>query len=707
MAERLIYLRGGGVSVVLTLRGDSLPAVLHWGVDLGEAPPDSLPELLQPVVAHSALDKPAPVGLLPEPAAGYAGRSGLQVLRADRGATWSPAFRHVRAEPAADGSTVIVEASDADLEVALHSELALEQPSGLLRLRHSVTNTGTTALWVVALHAALPVPVYAAEVLDLTGRWSRERSPERRPFHDGAVVRETRRGRTGHDASLVMAAGTTGFGFETGELWAVHVAWSGDCVSYAERLPEGHAMLGGGELLGPGEIELAPGETYESPLLLAAWSGAGLNGAAARWHDWLRARPSHPRRVRPVVLNTWEAVFFDHDLTRLRQLAKCAAHVGVERFVLDDGWFRGRRDDARALGDWTADVDRWPQGLHPPVDQVRELGMEFGPWVEPEMVNPDSDLARKHPDWVLRGRGELPPSWRHQQVLDLAHPEAFAFIKAALLTLIDEYDIAFLKWDHNRDLVDVAHAGRPAVHAQTQAFYALLDQLRVAYPSLEIETCASGGARVDLEVLQRTQRVWASDCIDPLERWRIQRWTGLLVPPEMVGSHVGAATSHITGRTHTLGFRAATAFFGHFGIEWDIARAGADEIAELTGWIALHKQERALLHTGRVVVTDTTDPATAVHGVVAVDGLSAIFAVASLTTSARAVPAPVRLPGFDPERSYRLERLGPVPTYGSITAGWLGSGPVQASGLVLTRIGVALPVLRPETAVLLKVTAIS
>ena len=147
-----------------------------------------------------------------------------------------------------------------------------------------------------------------------------------------------------------------------------------------------------------------------------------------------------------MVLNTWEAVYFDHDLIRLRELAAHAAAVGVERFVLDDGWFRGRRDDLRALGDWTVDTETWPQGLHPLAERVRDLGMEFGLWVEPEMINPDSELARAHPEWMLRGRETLPPSWRHQQVVDLALPPAYAFIQDALLTLLDEYDIAFLKW---------------------------------------------------------------------------------------------------------------------------------------------------------------------------------------------------------------------------------------------------------------------
>ena len=196
--------------------------------------------------------------------------------------------------------------------------------------------------------------------------------------------------------------------------------------------------------------------------------------------------------------------------------------------------------------------------------------MDFGLWVEPEMVNEDSDLARDHPDWILRGRALLPPTWRHQQVLDLQHPDAYAHVRDSLMAILDEYAVAFLKWDHNRDLIDVAHGGRPAVHGQTLAFYRLLDELRAAHPGLEIESCASGGGRIDLEVLTRTDRVWPSDTIDAVERQRIQRWTSLLVPPERLGAHVGGPVAHTTGRHASLGFRAATALLGHFGMEWDV-----------------------------------------------------------------------------------------------------------------------------------------
>jgi alpha-galactosidase len=395
-----------------------------------------------------------------------------------------------------------------------------------------------------------------------------------------------------------------------------------------------------------------------------------------------------------VVLNTWEAVYFDHRLDRLTELADIAAELGVERFVLDDGWFRGRRDDTAGLGDWFVDEGVWPGGLGPLVEHVRRRGMEFGLWVEPEMVNPDSDLARAHPDWVLPG-----PPWRHQQGLDLTRPEAWAYVLERLDALVGEYAIDFLKWDHNRDLVGGAHF-------QALAAYRLLDELRALHPRLEIESCSSGGARADLAILARTDRIWASDTNDALERQAIQRWTGLLLPPELVGAHVGPPRAHTTGRTHALSFRAATGLFGHFGIEWDVSAASDAEREGLAGAIAFYKRVRALLHSGEVVRADLADPALALHGVVAQDRGEAVFAYVQLDTSASERPGAVRLPGLDPERSYRVET---VPLAGGpsiqdvVPPPWLED--LVVSGRALAGGGLQMPSLAPEQALVLHLTA--
>ncbi|MFB6396692.1 alpha-galactosidase [Polymorphospora lycopeni] len=700
-----VHLHRPGVSLVIDAAGPGLPEIRHWGPELGDADAAYVARRPDEPSAINTPDPAVPVAVLPEAGTGHMGRPGLRGHRA--GTAWSSAFTLTATSVTADAATFTALDERTGLELVTHVELA---PSGLARLRHTVTNTGGTPYTVDALEVAVPVPAHADELLDFTGRWARERHPQRRAFDHGAWVRENRRGRTGHDATIGLVAGTRGFGHRHGEVWAVHVAWSGNHVTYAQRLPERRSTLGGGELLLSGEVILAPGEPYESPWLYAAYSGAGLDGIGAAFHGWLRSRPGHPDTPRPVVLNTWEAVYFDHDADRLRGLADVAADLGVERFVLDDGWFTGRRTSSAGLGDWYVDPDVWPDTLHPLVDHVTGLGMEFGLWVEPEMVNPDSALFRAHPEWVLRpADGVLPPPGRRQQVLDVSHPDAYAYLLERLDDLLRTYRIAYLKWDHNRDLVDAGHHGRAAVREQTRAVYRLLAELRRRHPHVEIESCSSGGARIDLEVLEHTARVWASDCNDALERQAIQRWTGLFVPPELVGAHVGPPRSHTTARTHDLSFRVATAVFGHFGLEWDVTTATADERAALRTAIAGYKDLRPVLHGGTVVRGDHPDPAAWVHGVVAPDRATAVFAYVQLATSVDAVPAPWRMPGLDPDRVYRvtvLPEFGRPATTGRIDPVWYGSGPVEVGGRVLGTVGLHPPVLAPEQALLVRLDAV-
>jgi alpha-galactosidase len=704
-----IHLRAGGVSLVLDAAsgaGEPLPVVLHWGADLGGAlDGQALAGALVPAAAHSAVDRPVRRRLLPMPADGWRLRPGLSGARAD-GSGWSPRFLVRSVDLAEDRTRAVVESEDPEAALELVTRLDLH-PSGVLEVGHTLRNLGAAPYLLLQLAASLPLPARAVEVLDLTGRWCRERIPQRHQLAQGAWVRETRHGRTGHDATLVLAVGTPGFGFRSGEVWGLHLGWSGDAVHWAERNPDGHAGVGAAELLAPSEVALGPGEEYATPPLYAVYSATGLDGLSAGLHRFVRDRPSHPRTPRPVVLNTWEAVYFDHRLERLTELADVAARLGVERFVLDDGWFGNRRNDTAGLGDWYVAADVWPDGLNPLVTHVRKLGMEFGLWVEPEMVNPDSDLFRAHPDWVLQPPDRLPGTWRNQQVLDLASPECYAFIRDRLDALLADHDIAFLKWDHNRDLIEAGHGGRPGVHAQTLAVYRLLDELRRRHPGVEIESCASGGGRVDLGILARTDRVWASDTNDALERQHIQRWTQLLLPPELVGTHVGPPRSHTTSRTHSLAFRVATALFGHFGIEWDIAAASDAEQRALAEAIAFYRRMRPLLHTGEVVRADHPNPAAYLHGVVATDRSEALFAYVQLTASAFETPGLARLPGLDPGRAYRVAPLavaGAPETKQAVAPAWLEAGGTTLTGGALAEVGLPMPVLRPEQALLLHLT---
>ncbi|RBM17817.1 alpha-galactosidase [Streptomyces sp. PT12] len=707
----LVHLRSAGTSLVLDCTGAGLPRILHWGDDLGDGLDQGVLAALAraevPQTASNNVDVVVPVAVLPEQSAGWLGTPGLTGHRA--GADFSTAFAVTSVEAAERALTVTAEDRTAALVLRLEIELTA---SGLVRQRATVSSTAAADRAPFALSGVLltlPVPERATEILDMTGRHLRERTPQRHAFTIGTHLRENRKGRTGTDAATVHVAGERGFGFRSGEVWGVHVAWSGNQRSLAERTHTGAAILGGGELLLAGELALGAGESYTTPWVYGSW-GRGLDELAARFHGYLRGREGHPRTPRPVTLNVWEAVYFDHDLGKLTKLADLAAEVGAERFVLDDGWFRGRRHDRAGLGDWYVDEGVWPGGLHPLARHVRSLGIEFGLWVEPEMVNPDSDLARAHPEWILATGDRLPPESRNQQVLDLGHAGAYAYILERLDALVTEYELTYLKWDHNRDLVDAGHSptGRAGVHAQTEAVYRLLDELRARHPGLEIESCSSGGGRVDLGILERTDRVWTSDCIDALERQQIQRFTGLLLPPELMGAHVGAPTAHTTGRTHALGFRAGTALFGHFGIEWDLTRSTPEDRAALTEWIALYKRLRPLLHGGAVVRGDHPDPALWTHGVVAHDRSRAVYAWVQMATSAVSPPGRVTLPGLDPDATYRVAPLAPGDRLAgsrAATLPWWNEG-VTLPGRALATVGVRAPIQWPERLVLIEAVRI-
>lgn len=643
--------------------------------------------------------------LLIEHSRGSYARPGLRGHRTD-GSAWSTRF--VTTQVTA-GERLVIEAVDDAARLALTSEVEA-MTGGALRARHILTNAGTDDYVLDGLEVTVPLPDRSTELLDFTGRHELERTPQRHALTDGLWLRETRRGRTGLEAASLLVAGAPGFGFAGGEVLSVHVACSGNSVLRAERDPSEGATLGGGELLLPGEVRLAPGQSYTMPWVVIT-SGTGLDDLAAAAHTWQRSLAAHPSQ-QLVTVNVWEAVFFDHDLDRLRGIADRAARIGVERYVLDDGWFGARRDDRAGLGDWTVSADVWPDGLDPLIDHVRGLGMEFGLWFEPEMVNPDSDIYRDHPDWILQVDDRVPLLRRNQLALDLTRDDVWTYLRDSVDAVLSAHDIGFVKWDHNRDLLEAgsnARGGAAAVHDQNRAFFRLLDELRERHPAVTWESCASGGGRIDLEVIEHVQRVWTSDMTDALCRQQIQRWTGQLLAPEYLGAHVSAPTSHQTGRSLSLDFRAATALFGSFGIEWDITTATEGDLDALADWIERYKTYRPLLHSGRVVRIDVVEPAVFAYGVVAADGTSALLAHVQFDEAASNRGVELRIPGLRRDVSYELSWEGPIDTRATSQSVGLDpagpSGGVPVSGAALADVGLWLPRCRPETIRLIRLTA--
>ncbi|WP_435747240.1 alpha-galactosidase [Microbacterium sp. PMB16] len=699
--DRVIHLHHGGTSVVVDLESEQVPVIVHWGEELLDSSPETLRGIAvaaRPQRVSGGFDRTARLSVVATEGSGWLGTPTIEGHRAGAGFSIKPEIIEVEADE--HSAIVVLDDSEAGLRLRWEIEVGT---GGLLHQRMTVRNAAESDYSLDALHLAFPTPWDATELLDTTGHHLRERAAQRRSFTLGTHLRESRRGRPGADATVLLAAGRPGFGFESGRVHGIHVAWSGNHRVLAERVVSGDAFLAGGELFAPGEVVIAAGSSVSTPWVIGSW-GDGLNQLSQRFHTEWRDRPQHPQRPRPVTLNTWEAVYFDHGFQRLSALADAAAAVGIERFVLDDGWFTGRRDDTRGLGDWEVDAEIWPAGLHPLVGKVCDLGMEFGLWVEPEMVNPDSDLARAHPDWILRGRTSLPHSARQQQVLDLANPDAYRHIADRLHALLSEYSISYLKWDHNRDLVDAGSGpgGAPRVREHTLALYRLLDELKSKHPGLEIESCASGGARVDLGILDRMDRIWTSDSLDPIERLENQRYTGLVVPPEMMGMHLTSPVVHSSGRAVSLELSAAVALLGHFGVEWDLTSADDATRERVAAWITLAKRLRPLIAGGTVVHVDGVEPGIDVRGIVAADAESAVFTITQVATSAAYPAGRIRFPGLHPARTYELRILSrPADDPAQSPLAW-AEEPVTMTGRELGSIGVRPPVQFPQQATVIE-----
>ena len=639
----------------------------------------------------------APIAPSIVPVAGGATRS-LSLARDGR--ALRPVLAIVKSE-AAGGSLRIV-AEDAVLALRLEVEWTIGA-GDVVRCSTTIFNLGEAAVAADALAAlCLPLPVRAQAMTRFHGRWAGEMREERSVIPHGFVGARSSEGRPGFGGGQFWLVHEADGGVDRGRTIGVHLAWSGDHDAAVARDAEG-AMFAIGAAAQTGEVLVAPGGSWTTPQALFVVSEDGRNGVRAAFHEYVRNEVLPDRAAWPerkVHLNSWEALGFGVDHAAVVALAKAGATVGAERLVLDDGWFRGRHDDSTSLGDWTPDAQRFPQGLGALIDAVAAHGLDFGLWVEPEMISPDSDLYRAHPDWCLHEPGRERPTQRNQLVLDLTRDEVAEHVFGALDRLLRNHRIAYLKWDHNHALDPLANAEGAVGHGQVLGLYRLIDRLRAAHPQVEVEACASGGARVDLAMLRRTHRVWPSDNNDPIERARIQTAWSQFLPPEVIGSHVGPSPNPITGRCTAMDFRAKLAMFGHMGIEADPAAMTADERATLAAHVALYKAHRGWLHRGVQSALDFADPGMFGTMIRSADGRRALALAGRVDMAADYESAPVRLVGLNRDRRFRLTLVEPWPERAARALGdaaaWR-AGPVM-SGALLADHGLFLPLSLPETA---------
>lgn len=711
----LIHFFSSKISILFRFQNLEIPEIIYWDkkLDISEQEFQKIPDIdyFDSPQAIALLDRPIKNWIIPLRSLGYRGSPGL--IGSHQGKNFSPQLTLEGYEFSSTSDSIIFNLFDASAQLrsAITFNLVGEN---LLKVNSSVTNNAQEAYQLDSLKVQLPLEIQDFEIMDFSGTWCKERTPQRHNGVQGRFVREQRRGRTGHDASLLMLVGTNGFRNESGSVWGAHIAWSGDHELFVEKMADGHTVIGASELLESGEIQLGKGQSYSTPDVYFAWSDTGLNTIAQSFQGLFLA---DKKAFTPVIYNSWESVYFDISEKHLKELALKAQDIGVERFVIDDGWFKGRRDANAGLGDWIEDPKIFPSGLSPLIDFVNQAGMEFGLWVEPEMINTDSDLFRSHPDWILRAnKDRLPLGGRGgQQTVDLSNKFAFDAIFKMLNDLLSKYNINFLKWDMNRDVIDAGTNSLPGIHTQTLALYKLMDDLRAAHPKLEIESCSSGGARIDLGIAQRTDRFWASDTNDPLERFAIQRWTSLLIPLKMIGNDISTSESHTTGRTHEFGYRASIAIFGNLGIQLDLNKLSDDEIFDLKGLINFYKENRDLIHQGNHFNLDLNIPGQHAHGVLAKDNSEAIICYVKESNYPSEKSPKLAFPQLESGVKYMVKAVGGVfePKLSEIqrlgglkNPSWIKDAGQVISGEMLRKIGIYMPILNPEQALIISIKKI-
>jgi len=573
------------------------------------------------------------------------------------------------------------------LYVILHYDIDAE--SGILERSATIENRGTEPVTVEqAAAAAWALPPSHYTLNYLTGRWAGEWTLTQEPMHPGARVIESRRGSTGHQANPWFAIQAGESNEDHGDVWFGALGWSGSWRITVEQDQLDEVRVTGGFNPFDFGYVLHAGQSLETPVFYGGYSPDGLGGASRLLHHFELAHilprtastASQPLpRPRPVIYNSWEATEMNVAEAGQEALAEKAAALGIDRFVMDDGWFGQRKTDHAGLGDWYVNQEKFPHGLKPLIDKVHSLSMDFGLWVEPEMVNPDSDLYRKHPDWVLNFPGRPRSEQRTQLVLNLARPDVRAYVLGFLDKLLAENDIAFLKWDYNRNWSEPGWDQLPATEQKkvyvefTRNLYAILGELRKRHPKVEIESCSGGGGRVDLGILHFTDEVWPSDNTDPFDRLTMQDGFSYAYTPQVMMAWVTDSPHWLNHRTTSLSYRMLSSMQGSLGIGANIAKWSDEETATAKRLIAAYHEVQPTIVQGnlyRLISPRDGSEFSATQTVRPDKSQSVVFAFIHSTQKGRTFPT-LKLKGLDPAAEY---------TFSSIEGNARAGTPAQASG---------------------------
>ncbi|MBD2844152.1 alpha-galactosidase [Paenibacillus sp. IB182496] len=689
--RRLFHLQSLDTSYVIQLVGAGYPAHLYWGKRMRSLQPERLLELKERPSFTPSTDPTRPelsLDTLPHEYPGF-GSSDFRMPAFEAELTGGDRVPELRYEsheirpgkPALAGLPATYAEQDDEAETL---ELVLADALGGLKVVLTYTvfahhdaiarsarliNSGTEPLTLRrALSMSLDLHDARYELLQLSGTWTRERHMHKRRLEPGLQAVESRRGSSSHMHNPFLALLREDASEEHGDVFGVSLVYSGSFFAGVEVDQYGTARLAAG--INPFDFgwRLEPGAAFQTPEAVLVHAHDGLGGLSRRYHDLYRerlCRGAHRDRTRPILVNNWEATYFDFDADKIEAIARDGKALGIELFVLDDGWFGKRDNDKTSLGDWFEHADKLPDGLGKLAERINALDMQMGLWFEPEMVSPDSELYRAHPDWCLHVPQRRRTTARTQLVLDLSRADVQDYIVRTVSGILSSAPIAYVKWDMNRNMTEIGSAllpperQRETAHRYMLGLYEVLERITAAHPEVLFESCSGGGGRFDPGMLYYMPQTWTSDNTDAVSRLFIQYGTSIVYPVSSMGAHVSDVPNHQVGRSTSLATRGNVALSGNFGYELDLTRFSEQERQEVREQVALYKDVRHLVQFGDFLrLRSPFEGNDAAWMFVAKDRSEAFVMFARILKQPNAPLDRFRLRGLDPQREYRLTQPG-------------------------------------------------
>lgn len=589
--------------------------------------------------------------------------TGHEIYKGKKGLKGLPAS--FATEDEAETLEITLKDADLDLEVVL-SYTAFEKENVITRSVR-VQNQGKEDLRIEKiLSACLDMDNENFSMLSLHGTWARERHIQTGELHYGKQVISSARGESSHQEHLFIALVTNGTEQENGKVYAMHFVYSGNFMAETELCQFDNLRMTMG--INPEEFSwlLTPGEEFQAPEVVIVYSGNGLGAMTRSYHDFYRnhlIRSKFKYEKRPILINNWEATYFDFNTDKLLDIAREAKKCGIEMLVMDDGWFGKRNSDNCSLGDWKVNEEKITGGLKHLVDEVNKIGLQFGIWFEPEMISPDSDLYRAHPDWAIQIQGREATQSRNQYVLDFSRPEVRDYAYECVASVLRSANIAYVKWDMNRQLSDLGSSYLPKerqqelFHRYVLGVYELQERLVTEFPDLLLENCSGGGARFDPGMLYYSPQIWCSDNTDAVERLMIQEGSALIYPLSVIGAHVSDCPNHSVGRVTPFETRGHVALAGTFGYELDITKIPEEDRALIPEQTATYNKYRHLIQQGEYyrIASYRENHKYDCWALSSQDKKEVLVTYVQVLGVPNSHSRKVFLRGFDPKVTYRLE----------------------------------------------------